>query len=90
MGVQEGTQIAFVGYTYSAYWARLARLRVVVEIRPEDAERFFGVDHVTRSHVLDLIRNAGAKIIIAEPLVTGPIPPGWVEVQSTGYIARFL
>ena len=39
-GLQAGDSVAFVGYSYSAYWARLARVRIVAEVRPEEVVSF--------------------------------------------------
>ena len=90
MGIAAGAPVAFVGYSYSAYWARLARLKIVAEIHPEDVERFWTVDEAARSSVLRAFRKAGAKVVVTEPPTTAGVPAGWAGIGSTGYLVSVL
>jgi hypothetical protein len=89
VGVGPGTPVAFIGYSYSAYWARLARVRIVAEIRPDEAERFWEVGAERRAGAIRAIREAGIPIVIAEPPVPEHLPEGWFPLASTGVIATW-
>jgi 4-amino-4-deoxy-L-arabinose transferase-like glycosyltransferase len=89
MGVREGDRVGLVGYSFTAYWARLARLRIVAEIAPAHADAFWAAAAGTQAEILRRFADAGASVVVAEPPRTVP-PPGWVEVGSTGYLLRRL
>jgi hypothetical protein len=90
LGVKQGDSVGFVGDSFGAYWARLARLRIVAEIPPQDAGSFWDTDSDRRSGVLRAFASAGTvAVIAAKPDIT-PIEPGWQDVGETGYVVRFL
>lgn len=65
-GLRAGDRVGAVGWTYSAYWARMARVRIVVEVPAEGATAFWSSDPANRTVVLQLFRHAGAKAIVAK------------------------
>jgi hypothetical protein len=89
-GLKEGARIAFIGYSYSAYWARLARLRIVAEIRPEDKGQFWDASAAVRDDVLAAFAAAGADAVVSEPAGTGGEPQGWEPIAGTGYLVKRL
>jgi len=89
-GLEPGTPVAFIGYSYSAYWARLAGLRIVAEIHPEDTDRFWSTDPGRQAGVLRAFRDAGARAVVAEPSGTSIMPAGWLAVGRSGYIVQLL
>ena len=90
-GVEPGTDVAHIGYSYTASWAYLAEARIVAEIWPEQASHFWGADESERETVLDRFREAGARYAVAE---IGPLEPGaaagWALLGGTGYLLRPL
>jgi len=40
-GLEPGAPVTFIGYSYSAYWAKLGRYRIIAEVRPEEFEGFW-------------------------------------------------
>ncbi len=85
-GVHNGDDVAFIGYSFSAYWARLARLRIVAEIHPEDMADFWQAAADTQDAVLQALAGTGVRAVVAEPVPTGLAPPGWEPVGETGYL----
>jgi hypothetical protein len=83
MGIQPGDEIAFIGYSFGAFFARLARLRIIAEIPDAEAERFWGSDPSTRSTVIDAIAATGAKAIVAEWVSPGALLDGWERVGNS-------
>ena len=47
-----------------AFWAHLARVRIVAEIQGEDVEKFWGVDDDVKSQVIAALGRTGAKILV--------------------------
>jgi hypothetical protein len=89
-GIEAGDQIGFIGYSFSAFWARLARVRIVAEIAPRHAGRFWDASPERQAAVLEAFAVAGATAIVAEPVHGAAVPPGWQPVGDTGYLVRFL
>jgi hypothetical protein len=85
-----GTSVGFIGYSYSAFWARLARLRIVAEVRPEDFDEFWRLDAAGREAALAAMQRAGATAAISEPVASVGAPPGWQRLGDTGYLFRSL
>lgn len=85
-GLEQGDNIGFIGYSFSAYWARLARLRIVAEIHPQDLAGFWDASTQGQEEVLRAFATAGVTAVVAEPLRSNQIPPGWEVVGRTGYL----
>jgi len=64
-GVSKETRVGAIGWTYTAYWARMAQVHIVAEIPAEGAASFWSSDTATRDAVMDLFRKAGAKAVVA-------------------------
>lgn len=85
-GFRQGDHVAFIGYSFSAYWARLARLRIVAEIHPEDIAAFWTADATRQEAVLRAFAGTGVKAVLSESAPPGAIPPGWEPIGDTGYL----
>lgn len=85
MGLEPGDQVGFIGYSYSAYWARLARLRIVAEIHPSDEEAFWQAGPAVQYEALQAFAEAGVVAVIAAP-PNVPAPAGWRAVGETDYL----
>jgi hypothetical protein len=88
-GLEANAPVAFVGYSYYAYWARLARLRIIAEVRPEEFERFWTADARVRDAVLAQFAAAGARVVVSEPVRADSVRD-WDRLGETGYLARRL
>jgi hypothetical protein len=91
LGLREGDQVGFIGYSFDAYWARLARLKIIAEIVPEEADEFWNADSDMQGELLRRFSAAGVKAVVAQRLPReGPMPPGWTEVGATGFFVYVL
>lgn len=90
MGLRNGDQIAFIGYSFTEYWARLARLRIVAEIHWHDVDRFWSAPADTRAGAIAAFAGTGAVAVIAAPVEMDELPPGWQAVGDTGYLLYLL
>jgi len=89
-GLRAGDPVGSVGYTYGAYWARMARLHVVAEIAqiPEDGATVFWSSNTTKQAVvMDLFRNTGAKAVVGSSVPVGSVPANWQRIADTDYYA---
>ncbi len=89
-GLEPGTRVAFIGYSYSAYWARLARLRIIAEVRPEEIAQFWSASAGVRDEVLAAFAAAGAEAVVSEPARVDVAAEGWEPIAGTGYLVKRL
>ncbi|HYP25369.1 MAG TPA: hypothetical protein VE262_01510 [Blastocatellia bacterium] len=94
MGVDQGDGVGVIGDSFRAYWARLARVRIVAEIASPgplgeipaaDADRFWTASEEVRARVLNIFANAGAEVIVADGLPLLFPGEGWQRIGQTGY-----
>lgn len=89
-GLKRGDRIGFLGYSFSAYWAKLARLKIVAEIHPEDLPAFWQLDIERQSDALQSFAESGAVAVISEPVSASSKVPGWERIGNTGYLLYFI
>ncbi len=85
MGVKPGAKVAFIGDGFTAYWARLARVRIVAEV-PEihgDAATFRSAYPWVKDPVLRALATTPAQCVIAQDLPASVLPDGWQQVADT-------
>jgi hypothetical protein len=94
MGLQPGDKVAIVGDGSGAYWARLAKLRIVAEImEAKHATRdFWNSPPETQSQVYTAFRHAHATKVIATCSSSCPAEAaaGWQTIPGTPYWIRSL
>jgi hypothetical protein len=85
LGIQPGDQVAFLGYSFDAAWARLARVRIVAEMYPYDPARFWSADGATQTRILQVFAGARARAVVANQAPRAQAASGWRRVSDTGY-----
>jgi len=85
LGLEPGDRVGLIGYPFTAFWARLARLKIVAEMRPQDAAGFWNSDPARQDEALLAFANARARAVVAEPFPAASEDPGWRQVGETGY-----
>ena len=88
LGIKPGDKVAFVGYSFDAFWARLARVQIVAET--QDAGAFWMADEATRAQVIQAFASTDAMAIVAEPSLWNISAEGWQPIAQTGYLVYFL
>ncbi len=93
LGVQPGEKVAILGYYFAPYyhWARLARVKIIVEIF--DEKSFWEKSTLVKAEVLKRIEKTGARVIVQKPGFKIPnyaLAKGWREIGNTGYYVYFL
>jgi hypothetical protein len=87
-GLREGDPVGFVGFTFDAYWARLARLHIVAEVPQPEAPRFWAAGDSVQAEALGALGSAGSRAVVARR--PGGAPPGWQAIPGTDYAYRPL
>jgi hypothetical protein len=85
LGVRQGDKVALIGYGFDAFWARLARVKIVAEMPDSQATNFWLGDDTLRQEVLQAFADTGAKAIIAEYVPGYAQLSGWHQVGNSNY-----
>ena len=84
-----------VGSGWNAYWARLARVRIVAEIPVGAAEDFWAADEQMKQLIMGSLARVGAEIVVVSPRVlprsgtaAGDLAAmGWRRIGTTEYLS---
>jgi len=90
LGIHPGENVVSLGSAYDAYWAHLARVKVVAEIPSSDVLTFWALDPAAQSEVLATCRRIGARAIVASETPKGAVRPGWARLGNTDFYAHLL
>ena len=85
-GVRAGDSIAVIGDGMFAYWARLARVRVVAEIPSAASTEFWATPPDGKRRVLEKLRGAGAVALVASGVPAGGGAEHW-RVHDNGRVS---
>ena len=94
MGIRPGDRAAMIGTDLPYFWARLARVRIVAEVRPQTGD-FDRAEHEKVSAEWDRARavlaTTPAQFVIS-PAIPGIVDqPGWTRVGNTeAFIYRLV
>jgi hypothetical protein len=88
-GLRAGDQVASIGNSFQAYWARLAQVRIVAETPEADAGKFWSADSGGQGRALEAMRLAGARLVVADWRPELPTPHGWTRLNGD-YVIRWL
>ena len=87
-GLRPGDGVGSIGFTFNAYWARLARVRIVAEVPARRASHLWTGSPETQEAAWRAFRDAGAGFVVADSLP--PSIVGWTRVPGTGFSYRRL
>lgn len=96
-GVPDGSKVAIMGGMAYAYWARLARVRIIAEIQTKYAAEFWSAPTERKHELVTRLRAIGVRAIVvhpeARPGAQGHDAGGpwrWNDLDRTGYLALVL
>ncbi len=89
-GVRPGDPVAFIGETFNAYWARVARVRIVAEIPIGETAGFWALDAARSSSALEALKNAGARVVVSKNVPKSVPETHWQRLGATEYRAYFF
>lgn len=86
MGFHSGDKICYVGKSYGAYWARLARLQIVAETQGSGNTSFCEADRLVGPVVIESLAKIKVKAIVAQITSEKPLShTNWKQVGNTDY-----
>jgi len=88
-GLRPGDDLAIIGDGLFAYWARLARVRLVAELPSSSAESHWRSGRERQDALLQKFRQAGAMAVVAAGPPPGLESRGW-RVSPDGSLAVLL
>ena len=85
LGIRPGDEIAFVGYAFDAYFARLARIRITREMPDEAAAAFWTVDMSSFDLMARTLLEGKPKAIVTDWQPTGSSAGRWSRLGNSGF-----
>jgi len=79
--------VAFIGWSFYSYWARLAGVRIIAEVPHGESWRFWEADREGRDRTLETLFATGVTAVVTEVPWDQPAPEGWVRLGETAYYA---
>ncbi len=83
LDIQRGDKVAVIGYGFSAFWARLARVQIVAEMLGNDADPFWLGDYAHQAAVIEAFAGTGARAIVAEGVPSYAALGDWHQVGDS-------
>jgi 4-amino-4-deoxy-L-arabinose transferase-like glycosyltransferase len=83
VGLRAGDSVGSVGDAYRAYWARMARVRVVAEIPEDGAMAFWSLDKAKRVVLMQKFRDVGVKAVVTSSIPVGSVRENWQQIGDT-------
>lgn len=90
LGIKEGDTVAVIGNSHRAFWAHLARLRIVAEIDRRNAENFWTADASVKRRAIETFASTGARVLVVERPPLGAESTGWRRIEDTDFYAYLL
>jgi hypothetical protein len=89
-GLHNGDGVASVGIMIGHNWPRLLRTRVVAEVPQYSVDDFWNAAPETQQRVFDVMRHAGAKVVVGTVPSACTPATGWTRVSGTDTSFLFL
>lgn len=90
LGLRPGDRIAIIGAGYEAYWARLAKVRVVAEVPTWEEAHFWTAEADEQHQVYDTLARLGVRAVVARAIPATASRAGWSAVDSGQLYVRML
>jgi hypothetical protein len=93
IGIKPGDKVGVIANGTGAYWARLAKLRIVAEIMDmnDGSREFWNSSPDVRQNVYRVFAQAHAAVIVTLcPAYPPEIPDEWQHIEGTPYCMRSL
>jgi hypothetical protein len=87
-GLKDGDWVGSLYDSYSGYWARLARVRIMAEA--EDPDQFWRATPDAQEKAILAMQAIGIKALVSKRDPTWRPTPGWLPVGQTHYFIRLL
>jgi hypothetical protein len=88
--LHDGDGVAGIGTTIGVSWPRLARVHVVAEVPMDSVDAFWNATPDTQQKIFDLLRRAGAAVVVGTVPAQCESGAGWTKIPGTNTSYRFL
>ena len=85
LGISPGARVGSIGTGLSAYWAHLARVKIIAEIPEKDQTSFLAADSARKEEALRKFSELGATAVVMKNSSAEQSMDGWQEVGRTHY-----
>ena len=85
MGISPGARVGSIGTGLSAYWAHLARVKIIAEVPESDQSSFLGAGPARKEEALRKFSELGVKAVIMKNSSAARSMDGWQKVGGTHY-----
>jgi hypothetical protein len=89
LGIRPGDEISVLGYSLDCYYARLAGVRIVVQIW-EDPDQIAGLSALRVRQILELLKQTGIKALVSRAKPGFVNDEGWIAIPRTDVFVRML
>ncbi len=87
-GLMPGQKVAFIGRGFDAYWARLARVQIAMEIPETNSARFWASNEADRTKALGAFAAHGAEAVVANGVPEGSADASWQRLGYSSFLVR--
>ena len=89
-GIEPGDPVASGDRAFNAYWARLARVRIVAEVSERDAAAILEADPEARAVAQRVLLAQKVRAVIAHGWPSSMDDPGWHPIDGTDYFYHLV
>lgn len=90
LGVEPGSKVASIGFSFEAYWAHLAGVTIVAEIPEGGAGAFWVSEPDVKARVYKVLSEYGARAVVSNRAPAYTTPPGWTKVDNSEFFVLRL
>jgi len=90
MGLRPGDKLASIGNTIEAYWAHLAGVSFVAEVKSDDVAALAAASPQIQAQVLETLARTGARAVVTDAAPPFASHQGWQRIGRTRYYAYFF
>ena len=92
IGIQPGDKVAFIRRSPwgDFFWARLARIQIIAEVPPDDADKFWATTPSAQTDIIEAIAKTGVKAIITSAKPPCAHGAAWQRLGGTDNYAHLL
>jgi hypothetical protein len=89
-GIEPGDPVASGDRAFNAYWARLARVRIVAEVSERDGGAILQADPEARAVAQRVLLAQNVRAVIARAWPSQIEDPGWQPIDGTDYFYHLV
>jgi hypothetical protein len=85
IGLQSGDKVVIIGDSFSAHWARLAKVKIVAEILPDEIYTFWAATPLSKTKLFDRLIEENVSAVVANYVPPLASAEGWKKLGPIGH-----